>query len=139
MANQFKRYRVALNERLEILTTLDNEIVELVDEKDTEQEITDSAVFRESIHKVLLDMEEKLSFNVDTPSDKSLNNSSINLGEGSQSNDSEIKAKLPKINLRPFSGDPINFQPFFDSFKSAIDDNKKIIQCKQDELSSMLA
>ena len=80
MANQVKRYRVALNERLEILTTLDNEIVELVDEKEIEQEITDSAVFRESIHKVLLDMEEKLSFNVDTPSDKSLNNSSINLG-----------------------------------------------------------
>ena len=53
MANQLKRYRVALNERLEILTTLDNEIVELVDEKDIEQEITDSAVFRESIHKVL--------------------------------------------------------------------------------------
>ena len=114
MANQLKRYRVALNERLEILTTLDNEIVELVDEKDIEQEITDSAVFRESIHKVLLDMEEKLSFNVDTPSDKSLNNSSINFGEGSQSNDSEIKVKLPKINLLLFSGDPINFQPFFD-------------------------
>ena len=51
MANQVKRYRVALNERLEILTTLDNEIAELVDEKDVEQEITDSAVFRESIHK----------------------------------------------------------------------------------------
>ena len=48
------------------------------------------------------------------------------MGEGSQSNDSEIKAKLPKINLRPFSVDPVNFQPFFDSFKSAIDDNKKL-------------
>ena len=57
--------------------------MELVDEKDIEQEITESAVFRESIHNVLLDMEENLSFNVDTPSDKSLNNSSINLGEGS--------------------------------------------------------
>ena len=79
-ANQLKRHRVALNKRLEILTTLDDEIVELVDEKNIEQEITDSAIFRESIHKVLLDMEEKLSFIVDTPSDKSLNNnSSINL------------------------------------------------------------
>ena len=36
MVNQLKRYRVALNERLEILTTLDNEIVELVDERDIE-------------------------------------------------------------------------------------------------------
>ena len=61
------------------------------------------------MHKVLLDMEERLSFNVDTPPDKSLNNGSIILEEGLQSNDSEIKAKLPKINLRPFSGDPINF------------------------------
>ena len=51
MANQVKRYRVALNERLEILTTLDNEIVELVDEKDIEQEITDSAVFRNAFTK----------------------------------------------------------------------------------------
>ena len=52
MANQLKRYIVALNERLEIFITLDNEIVELVDEKDIEQEITDSIVYRESIHKV---------------------------------------------------------------------------------------
>ena len=66
-------------------------------------------IFRPCFHKVLLDMEEKLSFNVDTPSDKALINSSINLGEGSQSNDSEIKAKLPKINLRPFSGDLLIF------------------------------
>ena len=68
VANQLNRYRVALNERLEILTTLDDEIVELVDENDIEQEITDSAIFRESIHEVLFDLEEKLSFNVDTPS-----------------------------------------------------------------------
>ena len=71
--------------------------MELVDEKDIQQEITDSAILRESMHKVLLDMEERLSFNVDTQPGKSLNNRGINLEEGLQSNDSEIKAKLPKI------------------------------------------
>ena len=71
--------------------------------------------------------------------DKLLNNSSIKLGEGSQSNDLGIKAKLPKINLRPFSGDPINLQPFLDSFKSAIDDNKKLSSIdKMNYLRSLL-
>ena len=97
-----------------------------MDEKDIEQKITDSATFRETIHKVLLDMEEKLSFNLDT--DKSPNNgsASINVGEGSQSNDKKIKAKLPRICSRPFSGDPTKFQPVFDVFKSAIDNNTKL-------------
>ena len=46
---------------------------------------------------------------------------------------------MPKINLRPFSGDPINFQPFFDSFKSAIDDNKKLSNIdKMNYLRSLL-
>jgi len=33
------------------------------------------------------------------------------------------RAKLPKITLKKFYGDPISFTPFWDSFRRAVDDN----------------
>ena len=33
------------------------------------------------------------------------------------------KAKLPKINLKKFYDNPISFNPFWDSFARAVDDN----------------
>ena len=33
---------------------------------------------------------------------------------------------MPKITLKKFYGDPISFTPFWDSFKSAVDDNPSL-------------
>ena len=38
--------------------------------------------------------------------------------------------KLPKITLKKFYGDPISFTPFWDSFRSAVDNNPSISDVK---------
>ena len=52
-------------------------------------------------------------------------NSNSSIQAGTQSNASTIPthAKLPKLELRKFSGDPINWHPFWESFESAIHKN----------------
>ena len=37
-----------------------------------------------------------------------------------------IKAKLPKIVLKKFQGDPIQYNPFWDAFSSAVDENQQL-------------
>ena len=45
----------------------------------------------------------------------------------SPSNPTEtVKVKLPKLELKPFDGNILNWQPFWDSFQSSIDSNSNI-------------
>ena len=45
----------------------------------------------------------------------------------SPSNPTEtVKVKLPKLELKPFNGNILNWQPFWDRFQSSIDSNSNI-------------
>ena len=46
----------------------------------------------------------------------------------SSSSSSSVKhtVKLPKIEIKKFSGDPLNWKTFHDSFKSAVDENSSL-------------
>ena len=123
LANQLKTYRIALTEKLNILGALDDEILALMKEEHIEDEIKETGTFRESIHQMIVEIDETLhalELEKAGHSDKSISHSNSNsftesLGAG--------KAKLPKITLKKFYGDPISFSPFWDSFASAVDDN----------------
>ena len=126
-ANQVKTYRIALTEKLDILGALDNEILTLIAEENIDDEISETGIFRESIHQMIVQIDEALNVvEVENSghTDKSISHYPSNsnsysftesLGAG--------KAKLPKIILKKFHGDPICFTPFWDSFRSAVDDN----------------
>ena len=126
-ANQVKTYRIALTEKLDILGVLDDEILTLIAEGNIEDKISETGIFRESIHQMIVQIDEALnavevenSGHTDKsishyPSNSNSNSFTESLGAG--------KAKLPKIILKKFHGDPICFTPFWDSFRSAVDDN----------------
>ena len=126
-ANQVKTYRIALTEKLDILGALDDEILTLIAEENIEDEISETGIFRESIHQMIVQIDEALnavevenSGHTDKsishyPTNSNSNSFTESLGAG--------KAKLPKIILKKFHGDPICFTPFWDSFRSAVDDN----------------
>ena len=126
-ANQVQRYRIALTEKLDILGALDDEILTLIAEENIEDEISETGIVRESIHQMIVQIDEALnavevenSGHTDKsishyPSNSNSNSFTENLGAG--------KAKLRKIILKKFHGDPICFTPFWDSFRSAVDDN----------------
>ncbi|XP_044184810.1 uncharacterized protein LOC122964955 [Acropora millepora] len=128
VANQVKTYRIALTEKLNILSALDEEILTLITEEYIEDEIRETGIFRESIHEMIVRIDETLNaVEVENSghTDKSIshypsNSNSFTEGLGVG------RAKLPKITLKKFYGDPISFTPFWDSFKSAVDDNPSL-------------
>ena len=71
---------------------------------------------------MIVKIDETLKFeteneNPDTSAE--LNSTSNSMGMG-------IKAKLPKIVLKKFQGDPIQYNPFWDAFSSAVDENQQL-------------
>ena len=124
-ANQLKTYRISLTEKLNILGALDDEILALIKEDQIEDEISPTGTFRESIHQMIVRIDESLHpLEVNSGlTDKSISHfHSSSLSESSGAG----KAKLPKITLKKFYGDPISFTPFWDSFMSAVDDNSSL-------------
>jgi len=49
-----KTYRIALTEKLDILGALDNEILTLITEEQIKDEISETGIFRESIHQMIV-------------------------------------------------------------------------------------
>jgi len=60
-ANQVKTYRIALTEKLDILGALDDEILTLITEEHIEDEISETGIFRESVHQVRVQIYEALN------------------------------------------------------------------------------
>ena len=107
LANQLRTYRIALTEKLNVLGALDDEILALITEEHIEDEIKGTGNFRESIHQMMVEIDETLNAvelekagNTDKSIPLSNSNSfteSLGIGKG----------KLPKINLEKFQVDPI--------------------------------
>ena len=123
MVNQLKICRIALEEKLKILGGLDDEILVLLKEDQIEEEIEETGNFRESIHEMIVKIDEVLLAEVENISDKS--NSKCH-SEISNSLGLRAKAKLPKRSLKRFHGEAILFSLFWDSFVSAVDENQTL-------------
>ena len=112
---KIKASKDVLVEKLDILQKLDDGILALVEEeKDIEEEIDFTTNFRkkkETIHEIdtiLLLMEKS---------------NKVVTVENTGSSQSYQKEKLPKLQVKPFNGEPTEYQLFMDNFKSAIDSN----------------
>ena len=126
MANQVKMYRIALTKKLDISGALDNEILTLIVEENIEDDMSETGIFRESIHQIVQIDEVLNAVEVENSghTDKSISHYPSNSNSNSFTESLEAgKAKLPKIILKKFHGDPICLTPFWDSFRSAVDDN----------------
>ena len=109
-----KTCRIALTEKLDILGALDDEILTLIAEENIEDEISETGIFRESIHQMIVQIDEALNaVEVENSghTDKSISHYPSNSNSFTESLGAG-KAKLPKIILKKFHGDPICFTPF---------------------------
>ena len=60
VVNQLRTHRIALEENLKILGGLDDEILGLLKEDQIEEEIEETENFRESIHEMIVKIDEML-------------------------------------------------------------------------------
>ena len=92
----------------------------LIKQEQIDQEIAETGIFKESIHQMIVKIDETLKF--ETKDENS--NKSPELNACSHSMVIRIKAKLPKIVWKKLQGDPIQYNPFWDAFSHAVDENQ---------------
>ena len=122
-----------MKEKVEALKRLDNQIIDLLGglesedlDAQIENEIEESDRFRRELNQIVLRLEEVLNPSVPlilatTPGAPSPN------GNGQPTNAAHnVKAKLPKLEVKRFNGRLQDWQEFWDSFQSSIDRNENL-------------
>ena len=107
-----------LTEKLETIDSFDNQILAMItDVKMIEEAVVESSEYRMSIQEVLIalsDVLQKLKVNM------------MDERYSVKSSEKQQNAKLPKLVIKPFSGDILKFQEFWESYKSAVHENEEL-------------
>ena len=122
----------SLVEKLENLKILDDEILDLlcedddVDDDEVQKEVEESGKLRQGMTKVLVQLESKLEM----MKEKSLSNvgqkKSEEIVNVVTAANQPSRVRLPKMDIRKFSGKVCDWQEFWDAFNSCIHNNNAL-------------
>ena len=108
--------KMSLREKLDTLRQLDSEIVNLLeDEAAVVDDIEQADTFKEGVYSTMIRIERYLETAKSTTTEAG--------SRDSPSSTRVSKARLPKLTIRPFSGDLAGWTTFWDSYQTAIHDN----------------
>ena len=130
---KLQHYEAELKERLGELKEADKLILDELMNKDDEEaidkEVEDIGEYKEKISTTLYSIESALGeLTIGPPSGQELSseaNDSLVSISPSQA-EKRVNVRLPKLELKKFSGKIHEFQEFWDSFESAIHDNESL-------------
>ncbi|XP_065067983.1 uncharacterized protein LOC135693427 [Rhopilema esculentum] len=134
---KLKQLEIQLDEKFEVLGKLDDEILDLVSEIDEDglgclQEISEAGEMKEKINLALLKLkslvknEKQLESRKPNLTRHGSEESVYSVESSASSATRKVRAKLPKLELKKFSGRPQDWQEFWDSYKSAVYENEEI-------------
>ena len=130
---RLKFLRTALETKYSELQSLDREIVDLVDDvKVIDTEVCESCELMSSIQECLVELESVLeareSKGKSQKSPSVVQPVSLESAGTSQVHVSKVftHAKLPKLELKKFHGNPMQWYPFWESFESAVHKNPNL-------------
>ena len=134
MQDKLSQQKIILREKLDTLKSLDEKILELVDDENEEEsiehEVTEASEITDKITWALVRIDSTLkSLQINSPITSNPSTSSGNVSLSPQSglaSNSEIRAKLPKLEMKKFNGRPTEWQAFIDCFDSAVHLNPKL-------------
>lgn len=110
----------SLQEKLDILTMLDGEIVNFVDERSVADESEQVDISKEGIHSTIVKIEKYSAPPNTLPSD------SIAPSRSSADPAPSPRVRLPKLTIKPFNGDLTPWTIFWDSHESSIHKNSSL-------------
>ena len=129
---KLKSLKSSLQDKLSELKDLDQEVLEYLEESKINEEVSDSCDFTREIQACIVDLETALISEKDQgksqqvvfvsqSAEAAINNAQT----GTHSSVTSVRshAKLPKLELKKFYGNPINWYPFWDCFESAVHRN----------------
>ena len=94
---------------------LDNEIFDLLEQKDAETELSKTLTCNDRIFGLITSIEETSNKNENNEVSLISNSSST-----SNSNVDDVMCKLPKLVIKEFDGSVLNWQTFWDQFESTV-------------------
>ena len=106
-------------ERNEQIKRLNNEILELVQVKEFDKEMSSTFLFNDKIHNLVSRIETCLSL-PSTTNPTISNASDLNSVSSNPQNSNLTDVKLPKIEIPKFNGKPIEWQSFCDQISAAV-------------------
>ena len=121
--------KFTLNERLETVQKLDETILENTKGRDIEKEVEDSGEFCANVYLILA----RIDLSLEDAKNSVLVGTSPSFIQGSnnvKSNESS-KVKLPKLELKPLSGNCEEWQSFWDTFEHAVNRNTDILRIQK--------
>ena len=116
---------MSLKEKLEEVKGLDSEILTLCEDDDLEREISQADLYKERIYSTLIMIEKATGPALPAaaaPTTAVTTTAMITPTPHSN------KVRLPKLTIKPFDGKLTAWTPFWDSFKSAIHENRDLSQ-----------
>ena len=123
-------YKTKYQTKIEEIKTVDSKILNFLSQEEYEHELTESLIREDAFINVMTKIDRVLSkiYNLETnDSEHSFVRETTSNHTRSPSNPTEtVKVKLPKLELKPFDGNVLNWQPFWDRFQSSIDSNSNI-------------
>ena len=123
--NKLKQIKISLRDRMEIIRNLDEAILDALEkDEEIEAEITDAGMFSERILEFIEEIESVLSLH--ESKSQSGNGSPIQSSTTASAGSAYKQAKLPRISLKSFSGEPSQWLTFWDSFRSAVHENTEV-------------
>ena len=127
--------RLALNEKFETIKALDVEVIDLIDDDGVVDDIERADEFKETIFSSLLSIDRLIEKLKPPPATKDSAVSEPSVHTSS----SHPRVKLPKLQLRSFSGDLTQWTSFWDSFQSAVHNNEHLSEIEEVQLFKFLA
>ena len=107
---------------MEITRNLDKAILDALEkDEEIEEEIADAGMFSERILEFIVEIESVLSL-LESKS-QSGNGSPTQSSTTANAGSAYKEAKVPRISLKSFSGEPSQWLTFWDSFRSAVHEN----------------
>ena len=114
--DELRSRKVILSEKLNVLHNLDDDILGyLSDEDEVGNEVVRSSKIRGTMQDLIVRIDSKINRS------DSRSSSPSRLRPNTENN-----AKLPKLTLKSFAGDPIEFQTWWDNFKTAVHENNSV-------------
>ena len=112
---RLKGLKYSLDDKMKKIAILDDEIFDLLDQKDAEFELSNTLLRNDRIFGLIASREEASNKNKNNKNSLISNSSST-----SNNNVDEVMCKLPKLVIKEFDGSVLNWQSFWDQFESTI-------------------
>ena len=123
---KLESFKVTLKDKKEVLKSIHETVLESTKDEDINKEIIEASEIGESINRICVKINNALNPVTNVSSPSSNNSESVASSNPTSTSLPAIKAKLPKLTLRKFSGDPKSWQPFWDSFEAAVHNNSSV-------------